>query len=67
MVDIVITSIWFSGPKSRSANIFVLAGGYATIGRPGGLQADLLGGLGGEAPNEKGKLHVACECRHTHV
>ena len=28
----------------------------------GGLQAELLGGLGGGAPQEKGKLHFAREC-----
>ena len=50
--------------KIKKCKQFVPAAGFGTFGvfsRSGDLQADLLGCLGGEAPKEKGKLHVARE------
>ena len=55
----------FKNVQNREASTFVSAAGFLTIwdcSLSGGLQADLLGCLGVGAPQEKGKLHFACEC-----
>ena len=59
-----ITEQRFSARKSRSVNIFPATGFlyFGTVSRSGGLQADLLAGMGGGALQETGKLHFAREC-----
>ena len=57
VVDTVIIKTRFSGPKARSVNNsfqWLDLGNLGVIdSRSGGLQADLLGGLGGGAPSGK--------------
>ena len=65
MVDVVITRIRFSGPKSRSVNMFPAAGfGYlqADLWRPPGRLTGRSGGAG--SAQEQRKLQVACGCNN---